>query len=136
MRNPVQDVKEKEEEQMSKDKNERSSQLHIKWVMNNDGLRPTPAPWGYVLRNPVSVAIPPGATMKINLDVAADFPMMAWPQRSHQDDLTVPMIIQAGQDVVVMVENKSKHSILQIEDGESLVNLHPLLHPGSTTEVG
>ena len=115
---------------------EQTPRLHITWQVSNDGLRPVEAPWGYVLRNPLSRSIPSGHRMEISLQVAANFPMLAFPVRSHQDDVTVPLIIQAGQDVVVTIENKSQHSALIVEDKEALVNLFPLAAPPSTSEVG
>ena len=115
---------------------ERTPRLHITWQISNDGLRPTEAPWGYVLRNPLARSIPPGHRMDINLQIAANFPMLAFPVRSHADYLTVPQIIQSGQEVIVTIENKSQHSALLIEDKEALVNLFPLLAPPSTSEVG
>ena len=110
--------------------------LHITWQISNDGLRPTEAPWGYVLRNPLARSIPPGMRMDIDLQVAANYPMLAFPARAHADDATVPMIIPAGKDVVVTIENKSQHSYLIIEDKEALVNLYPLVAPPTTAEVG
>ena len=110
--------------------------MHITWQISNDGLRPTAAPWGYVLRNPLARSIPPGHKMDINLQVAANYPMLAFPTRNHQEYSTVPLVIPAGQDIVITVENKSKHSALLIDDKESLVNLFPLVAAPTTAEVG
>lgn len=115
---------------------ERNPRVHITWQISNDGLRPTEAPWGFVVRNPLARSIPPGMKMEIDLQVAANYPMLAFPVRSHQDDVSVPLLIQAGQDIVVTVENKSQHSPLIIEDKESLVNLYPLVAPPVTSDVG
>lgn len=116
-------------------KNEKTG-LHVTWQLSNDGLRPTSAPWGFVVRNPVMRSIPPGAKIHINLNVACNHPMLAFPVRSHADDLTVPQIIQAGQEVIVTVENKSQHTAFMIEDKEGLVNLHPLVATDVTSDVG
>lgn len=107
----------------------------INWTLTNDGMKPTPAPWGYIVRNPLVKSLPPGASMSLNLQVSADFPMLAWPAQSHTTDLTVPMIIVPGQDVVVTVTNTSQYSMLTLESAEPLVNLHPLMHVGSLSEV-
>ncbi len=111
---------------------------HITWRLNNDGLGPTKAPHGYVLRNPVSKGIPPGSKASVNLYVTADCPMFAWPTASHADSVTVPQFIPAGQEVVVVIENKSQHSVMLVETKEGLVNLHPLLvnHDDLSDEVG
>ncbi len=114
-----------------------TSKLHVIWQLNNDGLRPTEAPWGFIARNPLTRAIPPNSKMTIDLYVAANCAMLAFPSRSHQDEVTVPQIIQAGQSVIVVVENRSQHSTLILDDKEPLVNLFPLLLPnGTTSEVG
>lgn len=115
---------------------DRTPRIHITWQISNDGLRPTEAPWGFILRNPLARSVPPGMRMQIDLQVAANYPMLAFPVRSHADDVTVPMLIQAGEDVVITVENKSQYSPLIIEDKESLVNLFPLIAPPCTHEVG
>jgi hypothetical protein len=115
---------------------ERTPRVHITWQISNDGLRPTEVPWGYVLRNPLARSIPPKHTMEIDLQVAANYPMLAFPARAHADSVTVPQIIPAGQDVVIRVENKSEYSPLIIEDKEALVNLFPLVAAPTTSEVG
>ena len=115
-------------------KNE-TSKPRVVWQISNDGLQPSPAPHGFVGRNPFQRIVSPGQKLLINLQVQANTPMLAFPSRSHADDVTVPMIIQAGRDVVVIVENKSQHIPLVVDDKEALVNLHPLLFDGSA-EVG
>jgi len=111
------------------------TQPHIVWQLSNDGLRPTEAPWGYVVRNPVMKMIPPGGVISVNLCVAANCPLIAFPTRSHQEDVTTTMLVMAGQEIVITVENKSKHAVLVLEDKEALVNIFPLLHAGSTSDT-
>lgn len=99
--------------------------LNVVWHLTNDGLVPSPAPWGFIVRNPVGRAIPPDSEVTIRTNVACNYPMFAWPVRNRQDDLTVPMVIPAGQEIVVTVRNNSKHTVLTIDDKEALVCLHP-----------
>ncbi len=107
----------------------------VVWQLKNDGMAPSPAPHGFIARNPVQRTVPPNSHISINLNIQANVPMLAFPSRSHADDVTVPMIIQAGTDVVVTIENKSQHVTLVVDDKEALVNLHPLTFDGSG-EVG
>ena len=113
-------------------KNEKTATPHITWHLTNDGLEPTRAPHGYVVRNPFSRVVPPGGAIEINLCVAADYPMFAWPARSHKDDVTVPLILQPGADLTVTVRNESKYSTMIVEDKEVLVNLTPIVDFGTT----
>lgn len=117
-------------------KSDKPTPTEIRWQLSNDGLRPTEAPWGFVVRNPVQRVIPPGAKIKIDLCVAASYPMLAWPARSHSDDVKVDLILQAGQDLIIEVENKSQHSSLVIDDKETLVNLCPLVAAQTVTYEG
>lgn len=104
----------------------------VVWNISGDGLRPKQAPWGFVAQNPFSRVIPPKAKLQINLHVAANVPLMAFPRGDQADYVSVPLVIPAGQNVVVTVENKSEHQSLLIEDKESLVNLHPLVFRGTS----
>lgn len=99
--------------------------LTVTWHLSNDGLQPSPAPWGFIVRNPVSRAIPPNSEVEIRTCVACNYPMMAWPTRTRQEDLTVQAVIPAGQEIVVKVRNQSMHSTLVLDDKEGLVCLHP-----------
>jgi hypothetical protein len=116
-------------------KNETPVKPHIIWKLTNDGLRPTEAPWGYVIRNPVVKSVAPGATLTFGLCVSADCPLVAFPTRSHQENMTVQMLVLPGQEIVVTVKNTSVHSVLILEDKEGLVNVFPLLSTGTTSET-
>lgn len=107
----------------------------VVWHLTNDALQPTPTPYGFVARNPLARAVPPNGKIQINLQVQANVPLIAFPTRPHVDDVTVPMLIQPGQDIVVTIENRSQHSPLLIEDKEGLVGLFPLVFDG-VGEVG
>lgn len=108
----------------------------VVWHITDDGLQPVQTPYGFLARNPVQVIIPPGQKRQINLRVQASLPMIAFPARSHADDVTVPaMIVQPGTDVTCTVENKSQHSPLSIDDREALVALYPMAFDG-VGEVG
>lgn len=101
----------------------------VVWQLIGDGMQPAAAPWGFVLRNPVSRALPPGQKMQLKLGVAASVPMIAW-ARAGADYVSVPQFIPPGQEVVVTVENRSAHASLVLEDAEALVNIHPLIFKG------
>lgn len=118
-----------------KSKMAKTDKPRVVWQLKNDGMTPSPAPHGFVARNPVQRTVLPGSKITINLEIQANVPMLAFPARSHADDVTVPMIIQAATDVVVTIENKSQHVAMVIDDKEALVNLHPLMFDG-TGEVG
>ncbi len=111
------------------------NEKRVVWQLSNDGLVPSLAPHGFIARNPFARTIPPGQKMTISLQVQANVPMLAFPARSHADDVTVPLVFQVGQDIVCTVENKSNHAPLTLDDKEALVNLHPLMFDG-TGEVG
>lgn len=102
----------------------------VVWQLQNDGILPSPAPHGFIARNPVQRTIPPGMTITINLEVRANVPLLAFPSRTHAEDVTVQQIVQAGSDIVVTVANKSQHSPITIDDKEALVNLYPLIFAG------
>lgn len=108
----------------------------VVWHLSNDGLQPSKTPHGFLARNPLSRVIPPGQKLTINLQVQANVPLLAFPARSHADDVTVPSgVLQPGTDVTCVIENKSQHSSMVIEDKEALVSLFPLTWDG-VGEVG
>lgn len=108
----------------------------VVWHLRGDALRPTQTPYGFIARNPFQRVVPPGQKLQINLQVQANLPLIAFPTRAHAEDVTVPtMIIQPGTDVTCVVENKSQHAALVIDDKEGLVALYPLAFDG-VGEVG
>ncbi len=107
----------------------------VVWQLSNDGLQPSKTPYGFTGRNPVQVVIPPGQRRQVSLQVQANVPLLAFPARSHADDVTVDQIIQPGQDIVAFIENKSQHVSMVIDDKEGLVSLYPLLSD-AVGEVG
>jgi hypothetical protein len=107
----------------------------VVWQLSNDGLQPSQTPYGFIGRNPLSRVIPPGEKLLISLQVQANVPLLAFAARSHADDVTCPQVFQPGQDIVCVVENKSKHAPLTVEDKESLISLFPLMFDG-TGELG
>ena len=107
----------------------------VVWQLTNDGLQPSKTPHGFVARNPFQVVIPPEKRVQINLQVQANVPLLAFPTRIHADDVTVQLLIQPGQDITVVVENKSKHVPLVVDDKEGLVSLYPLISD-AVGEVG
>lgn len=113
----------------------KTDKRRVVWQLKNDGLTPAPAPHGFIARNPVQRTVLPGSKITINLEVQANVPLLAFPAKSHADDLTVQQIIQASSDIIVTIENKSQHVALVIDDKEALVNLYPLIFD-SAAEVG
>lgn len=117
---------------------ERDSSPDVVWTLKGDAMRPMGAPWGFIARNPVQRVISPGSSMEINLQVSANRPMLTFPTRAHSTDVHVVGasngVLPIGQDVVVVVNNPSAHSPLVVDDGESLICLHPLTFSG-TSEV-
>lgn len=112
----------------------------VVWQLNADAMRPAQTPWGFIVRNPIQRSLPPEASMEINLQVAANVPMIMFPTRSAQDFASLvagtPMaILQPGEEVRVVIRNTSKQSSLVIDEKEGLVALYPLRFSG-TTEVG
>lgn len=103
----------------------------VVWTLIKDGLQPRPAPWGFVVQNPVMRALPPGKSMEIRLGVASSVPVLAWPRGDAANYVTVPQFIPAGQEIVAMIENKSEHVAMIIDDCEVLVNIHPLVFHGT-----
>jgi hypothetical protein len=72
--------------------------------------------------------------MDIRLCVAANCNLIAVPSGGH---IEVPMVIPAGQEVVVRVTNRSEFAALTIGDKEGVVRLFPLLlSPGLQSEEG
>lgn len=120
-------------EEMSK-KNDETPRPDFVWRLNGDAMRPKEAPWGFVAQNPVQRAIPAGQKILIDTGISASVPMIASARGDQADYVTVPMLIPAGRNVVVTVENRSQHMPLVIDDREALVNLTPLLFHG-TSEV-
>jgi hypothetical protein len=102
------------------------------WRLSGDALRPKEAPWGFVAQNPVQRVVPPGGTVKIDTGISANVPMLAFPRGDQADYVTVPTAVPAGQNLTVLVENKSRHTALVIDDREALANLHPLIFRGTT----
>lgn len=98
----------------------------VVWHVTNDGLKPTQTPHWFVGRNPFERNLPPNTSMDIRLCVAANCNLIALPTDSH---ITVPMLIPAGQEIVVKVTNASEHAPLSIGDKEALVRLFPLIMP-------
>ena len=96
------------------------------WQISNDGLRPTQTPNWFVARNPVERSLPPKMSMDIRLCVAASCNLIALPTEAH---ISVPMLIPAGQEIVVKVTNSSEFSPLTVGDKEALVRLVPLILP-------
>lgn len=108
----------------------------VVWQLNGDALRPTQTPYGFIARNPLQIVVPPGQKRQVNLLVQANLPMIAFPARALADAVTLPnLIVYPGQDVTCVVENKSQHTPLVIDDKEGLVSLYPMAFDG-VGEVG
>jgi len=118
---------------MSKNDSVRPTQ-HVVWRLLNDAIRPKDAPWGFVVQNPFQRTLGPGQVLRIDTGVAANVPLIACARGDQAEYVTVPSIVPPGQTVVVVVENKSRHLPLVIDDREALANVHPLCWNG-TSEV-
>jgi len=121
-------------------KNEKNMGIHIVWTLSEDGIRPSQTPYGFIAKNPVQRAVPPGGSMNVRLHVAANHPMLAFPARTVADSVKIlgregVQVLNAGEELTVTIVNESKHLPLVIDDDESLVHLHPLSFSG-TSEVG
>lgn len=103
----------------------------VVWQLIRDGLRPTPAPWGFVVRNPVMRVIQPGQRIRVDLGVAANVPMNAWARGDIAEYVTVDQFVLPGKELSIVVENKSAHAALVLDNLEPLVNVHPLVFKGS-----
>jgi hypothetical protein len=113
------------------DNGEAVGNTRVVWHLSGDALEPTKTPYGFIARNPVQFVVPPGKTVQVDLRVQANLPMIAFPTRAHADDVTVPsLVIQPGGNVVAIVENKSQHTPLVIDDKEGLVSLYPMAFDG------
>lgn len=113
-------------------KTEEKPRPDVVWNLLGDVPEPRPAPFGFVLRNPVARSIPPSGKMQIRLGVAANVPMFAWARGDMRDYVTVEKeLIPPGGEVSVIVENKSAHSALMVDDLEVLANVHPLVFKGT-----
>ena len=110
--------------------------LKVVFQTRDDGMQPRPAPWGFLFRSPLPISLGPSQSMRINLLVSADTPMLVWPTRTHADDVKVegPLVLSPGNEVIVTITN-SFGSPLEIEAGEALVCGHPMFYSG-TGEVG
>jgi len=98
----------------------------VVWQLINDGLKPTQTPHWFIGRNPFERSLPPKTSMDIRLCVAANCNLIVIPAAPH---IEVPLVVPAGQEVVVKVTNSSEHVPLTIGDKEGLVRLIPLLLP-------
>lgn len=121
---------------MTKSNETENAGSRVVWQLTGDALKPTQTPYGFIARNPVQVSLRPGEKRQVKLQVQANLPMIVFAARGHADMVTVPdMIVYPGQDVVCIVENKSQHVALSIDDKEGLVVLYPMTFNG-TAEVG
>lgn len=120
---------------MSNTETPKTLKPRVVWQLSNDGLRPSPTPYGFLARNPLGRILPPETKMVVNLQVQANVPILAFPSRTHVDDVTCKQIFQPGEEITCVVENKSKHAPMTIEDKESLLSLFPLTFDG-TADVG
>lgn len=119
----------------------------VVWQLSGDALRPSPAPFGFIGRNPVDRIVPPGTNIRIDLQITANVPVLAFPVRRHGDTVRIvpdgmggsskegAVVIQPGTSVVVDVQNSSSQAPMVVEDKEGLVALHPLVFSG-TSAVG
>jgi hypothetical protein len=115
-------------------KNDEAPRPDVIWHLAGDAMRPKGAPWGFVAQNPVQRVIPPGQKMRIDTGISANVPMLAFPRGDQADYVDVPIRVPAGHNLVVVVENKSQHTALVVDDAEAIANLCPLIFRG-TTEV-
>lgn len=104
------------------------------WRLSGDAMRPKDAPWGFVAQNPVQRVIPPNQKVRIDTGIAANVPMLAFARGDQGDYVTMPLVLPAGQNLIVVIENKSPHSALVVDDREAVANLHPMIFRG-TSEV-
>lgn len=119
-------------------KSEERPRADVVWTLIGDGLEPKPAPWGYVVRNPLAMAVPPKTTREVRLGVAANVPMFVWPRGDMAEYAKVigdGGLHQPGRELRILIENKSEHAPLLVDDLEPLLNIHPLIFKG-TAEVG
>lgn len=113
-------------------KTEEKPRPDVVWNLLNDAVEPRPAPFGFVVRNPVARSVPPKGKIQIRLGVSANVPMFAWARGDMRDYVTLEKeFIAPGTEVTVVVENKSEHSSLIVDDLEVLANVHPLVFKGT-----
>ena len=115
-------------------KNEERPSQRVIWRLHGDAIRPKDAPWGFIVQNPLARVLMPGQVINIDTGVSANIPMVCSARGDQASYVTVPAIVPAGQNLVVTVENKSKHLALTVDDKEPLANVHPLSWCG-TSEV-
>ena len=104
--------------------------------LSGDALRPTPAPFGFIARNPLGRPVMPGQTVRIALGVSANKPMLAFPLRRVADYVRVLdqpgcVVLQPGEELWATVMNAGTAPMM-IEDKEGLVSLYPLVFSGSS----
>jgi hypothetical protein len=110
---------------------------NVVWNLTGDALRPSPAPYGFIGRNPLGRYAAPGTSIRIDLGVSANVPLLAFPVRRVSDYITVGgqtgcVVVQPGENVTVVVKNDGQAPLF-IEDKESLVSLYPLVFSGTAT---
>lgn len=122
---------------MSKEDNRPS----VAWNLSGDALEPRPAPFGFIVRNPfaVSLAAKQGRLIKTGVS-SSSCALLVWPTRTHlatarpeKEGQQWPIIVNAGEEVNVVIVNPSEHSPTGIEDKEGLLCVFPLVWNGTAT---
>lgn len=110
----------KEPEKLNESKN-------IDFKKTGDALDPRPAPWGYIARLHVPVVVLPSGELVARLGIVADVPLLAWATKAWPDIVPAKQIFSPGDEVVVVIKNPSAVARLELDAGEPVVCLHPLL---------
>lgn len=129
---------EKNEIDMSKREEDRPKAT-LNWTLSGDALRPKEAPFGFIGQNPFLVTLSPGQGRLIKTGISASVPLLVYPTRTHLDDIRPekegqqwPVVVNAGEEINLIILNTSKHTSMSVEDKEGLVCITPLLFSGTT----
>lgn len=99
----------------------------IDFKKHGDGIDPGRAPWGYIGRLPVSVLVDENDQFVMKIGVSSSAPILAWPTVTWPDIVPTKTIFQPHEEITVLIKNSSALTKMQLETGEPVVCLHPLI---------
>lgn len=102
----------------------------VSFELYGDAIKPTPAPWGFIVKNPVEKVCAPNSSLTIKTGVACSHYVIVSPRAENESFVNVKTLFRPGEVIQFEVVNKSYNMHISVADGESVLDIHPLIHNG------
>ena len=100
----------------------------VSFELHGDALNPHPAPWGFIVRNPVEKFCMKNSSILVNTGVACSHHVLVMPRAENENFVKVKTIFRPGEIICFEIVNSSLSMHISVGDGEPVLDIYPLVY--------